>query len=99
MAVKSSTENMEEEILVWARKYVQEHGRELNPDEKQLRCLARNKKKYGERYCPCRLRSDDTEKHCPIISPCIYHYDEVTKEGHCHCNLFFKKQETEARSE
>jgi ferredoxin-thioredoxin reductase catalytic chain len=102
MAETSSTEDTEEEILAWARNYAEEHGWELNPEEKQLRIvikgLARNRQKFGERYCPCRLRSGDTGKDRSLICPCIYHYDEVMKEGHCHCRLFFKKQETEAGS-
>lgn len=99
MTEKSSEGETEEEILAWARKYAKEHGWELNPDEKQLRIvikgLARNRKKYGERYCPCRLRSGDVKKDRSLICPCIYHYDEVTNEGHCHCNLFFKKQKND----
>ena len=45
--------------------------------------------KHGERYCPCRIRSGDTEKDRLIICPCAYHEDEIENEGHCHCNLFF----------
>nr|WP_269850493.1 ferredoxin-thioredoxin reductase catalytic domain-containing protein [Methanosarcina horonobensis] len=25
-----------------------------------------------------------------IVCPCIYHKDEIEKDGNCHCELFFK---------
>ncbi|MEN6611561.1 MAG: ferredoxin-thioredoxin reductase catalytic domain-containing protein [Methanoregulaceae archaeon] len=85
----------EEEILAWARKYADEHGYVLNPDEKQLatviRGLGRTKTKFGEHYCPCRLRSGNKEKDKAIICPCVYHKDEIEKEGSCHCSLYFRK--------
>ncbi len=85
----------EREILEWAKKYAKDHHWILNPDERKLeiviRGLARNKKKFGEKYCPCRLRSGDREKDAIIICPCIYHKDEVEHEGSCHCSLYFLK--------
>lgn len=81
-----------ERIRKWAKEYARKHGYKLNPNEKQLntvlRGLARIKGRTGEQYCPCRVRSGDKEKDKIIICPCIYHVDEITKEGHCHCNLF-----------
>jgi ferredoxin-thioredoxin reductase catalytic subunit len=71
----------------------------LNPDKKVLntviRGLARNKKKHGEQYCPCRLRSGDVEKDRAIICPCIYHKDEIANDGHCHCQLYYRKDAAE----
>ena len=84
----------EKEIRAWAEEYAK-NGLVLNPDAKVLatviRGLARNRKKFGERYCPCRIRSGDKEKDRDIICPCIYHKEEIAGEGHCHCNLFFRK--------
>jgi ferredoxin-thioredoxin reductase catalytic subunit len=86
-------EGSEKAILAWAEKYARDHGWILNPDQKKLdiviRGLARNKKKFGEQYCPCRLRSGDKEKDALIICPCVYHRDEVEGEGSCHCSLYF----------
>lgn len=85
----------EQEILTWARNYATKHHWVLNPDEKKLevviRGLARNKRKFGEQYCPCRLRSGDKEKDAAIICPCIYHKDEVEQDGSCHCRLYFRE--------
>jgi len=59
-------EEEEEEILEWAKQYAAKHHVMLNKDEKKLelviRGLARNKRKFGEAYCPCRLRTGDKEK-------------------------------------
>ena len=85
----------EKEMLKWAKGYANKQGWALNTDEKQLstviRGLVRNKKKFGRPYCPCRIRSGDEEKDMAIECPCVYHKDEVAQEGHCHCNLYFKK--------
>jgi ferredoxin-thioredoxin reductase catalytic chain len=85
----------EDEIRAWAQEYAQKNGWVLNPDTKILdtviRGLARNEKKYGKRYCPCRLRSGDEEKDRTIVCPCVYHRDEIAKDGHCHCQLYYRK--------
>jgi len=86
----------EEDILKWAKGVARKGGWELNPDEEHLhtviRGLVRNKKKFGRPYCPCRLRSGDEERDRAIECPCIYHKDEITNQGHCHCQLYYKKQ-------
>ncbi len=83
-------------IRKWAEEYARKHGYKLNPNEKQLnvilRGLARIKSRTGEQYCPCRVRSGDKEADKMIICPCVYHVDEITKEGHCHCNLFHQAE-------
>jgi len=85
----------EDAIRAWAEENAKKNGWVLNPDKKTLdtviRGLARNEKKFGVRYCPCRLRSRDEEKDKAIICPCIWHRDEIAKDGHCHCMLYFRK--------
>ncbi len=82
---------------IWAKRYAKERGWVLNPDEKQLnavlRGLTRNKERFGEPYCPCRLRSGEPEKDRIIICPCIYHDKEIEETGKCHCSLYFKKKD------
>jgi len=89
----------EDEIRTWTEEYAKKNGWVLNPDKKVLtaviRGLARNKKKFGERYCPCRLRSGDMEKDRAIICPCICHKDEIAQDGHCHCQLYYRKDSAE----
>lgn len=93
----------EDEIRAWAVEYAKKNGWVLNPDKKVLnaviRGLARNKKKFGEQNCPCRLRSGDKEKDRAIICPCVYHKDEIAQDGHCHCQLYYRKDATEKMTE
>lgn len=64
----------------------------LNPDgqivERVVKGLAIRKKKFGSAYCPCRLVTGDIEKDKKIICPCVYHVEEIKRDGECHCNLF-----------
>lgn len=93
----------ENEILAWAEDYAKKNGWGPNPDKELLaaviRGLARNKKKYGERYCPCRIRSGDKEKDRALICPCIFHEDEIAREGHCHCRLYYRKDANKSVTE
>jgi ferredoxin-thioredoxin reductase catalytic chain len=86
----------EKVILAWAADYAKKQGYRLNPEEKRLesviRGLARNKQRFGARYCPCRIRSGDLEKDKNIVCPCIYHEQEIQDQGSCHCNLFFSEE-------
>jgi len=76
------------------KKYAKENGFKLNPNEKIVDSiiagLKRNEEKYGERYCPCRKITGDKEIDKKIICPCVYHKEEIEKDGHCHCRLFVK---------
>jgi len=87
----------EDKIRAWAEGYANENSWVLNPDEKTLdaviRGLARNRQKFGEQYCPCRLRSKDVEKDRAIICPCINHRDEIEKDG--HCQLYYRRNAAE----
>ena len=46
--------------------------------------------KFGKRYCPCRIVTGDEKEDRKIVCPCIYHKEEVERDGSCHCELFFK---------
>ena len=75
-------------------KYAESQGFRLNPNNDKVegvcKGLIANQKKHGARYCPCRMVSGDKEEDRKIICPCIYHKEEVKKDGHCHCGLFVK---------
>ena len=49
------------------------------------------KKKYGQKYCPCRRISGDLEEDRPKICPCKWHKEEIERDDHCYCGLFYKK--------
>jgi ferredoxin-thioredoxin reductase catalytic chain len=71
--------------------YAKENGFGLNPNQKMLegviRGLLENEKKFGKRYCPCRVEHNDK-----TVCPCVYHKDEIKEQGHCHCFLFTSKE-------
>jgi ferredoxin-thioredoxin reductase catalytic chain len=86
----------EEQVLEICRKYADRAGFRLNPDQEivdtVIKGLIANEKKYGFRYCPCRLVTGDKEKDRAIICPCKYHKDEIKEQGYCHCMLYFAKE-------
>ncbi len=87
---QNKVEKMKKEFSDYAKK----NGFKLNPDEKTVERvidgLLRNKEKYGEEYCPCRRVSGDKEEDTKKICPCFWHKDEIEKDGHCFCQLYFK---------
>jgi len=89
----------EEEIRAQDEEYAHRNCWVLNPDKKVLdvviQGLTLNEKKFGRRYCPCRLRSGDEERDWAIICPCRYHRDEIAKNGHCRCRLYYRNEAVE----
>jgi len=83
-----------EELKKEYGEYAKSNGFRLNPDEKAvervINGLLRNEEKYGAKYCPCRRISGVKEEDAKKICPCIWHKDEITKDGHCLCNLYTK---------
>ena len=83
------------DLLKQSQEYADKAGLKLNPNEKVLagilNGLLRNKKFKGDIYCPCRTVTGNKEEDKKIACPCIYHLDEVKKDGHCKCTLFWKK--------
>ena len=88
--------NMEniEEIIKKYEDYAVQNGFKLNENRKIvmgiINGLLDREKKFGERYCPCRRITGDKEEDKKIICPCIYHKEEIEKDGYCHCRLFEK---------
>jgi ferredoxin-thioredoxin reductase catalytic chain len=77
------------------RRYAESQGFQLNPDEKVVDMvmdgLIENQNKYGAAYCPCRAISGNKDEDRKNICPCVYHKEEIAKDGKCHCWLFVKK--------
>jgi ferredoxin-thioredoxin reductase catalytic subunit len=74
--------------------YAKENGFRLNPDKNMTKNLIKSliirENKFGEKYCPCRRITGNKEEDKKIICPCIYHKEEIKKDGRCLCNLFVK---------
>lgn len=73
-------------------KYLEGKSYRLNPETETLNAILgailKRREKFGEDYCPCRRVTGDKEQDKAIICPCIYHEDELAKDGACHCQLF-----------
>jgi ferredoxin-thioredoxin reductase catalytic subunit len=85
----------EKQLIEISKKYAESQDFKLNPDKKTLdriiKGLLENEKKYGFKYCPCRMVTGDPEKDKPKICPCKWHKDEIKRMGHCLCGLFVKR--------
>ena len=81
-------------IMSELKNYAEKNEILLNPDKKVtdfiIKSLLEREKKFGQKYCPCRKISGDAEEDKKIICPCIYHLEEIKKDGHCLCRLFVK---------
>jgi len=84
-----------EELRQKSKEYADRNGFVLQQDSKMLDMtlngLLRNEQKYGAVYCPCRRVTGNKKEDEKIICPCIFHKDEIKKDGHCKCMLFFRK--------
>lgn len=75
------------------KEYAKQNGFSLNPNrevvERIIRGLLENEKKYGKRFCPCRRVTGNQEDRLKIC-PCVWHRQEIEKNGHCLCGLLVK---------
>lgn len=86
----------EEAVLKRIRSIAQKKHVKLNPDtatvDRVVKGLIRNKEKYGQALCPCRIRTGDDEIDRFNICPCSDMEKEVNTNGHCKCRLYFKEE-------
>lgn len=78
-----------EKLLEKSKSYAVKEGFKLNPNKKIvdaiIKGLIKNKEKYGDYYCPCRIRRTKKE-----VCPCAYHKKEIKEKGKCLCGLFLR---------
>jgi len=81
-------------IIEEYEEYAARNGYKLNQNreilEGLIRGLLENEKKYGFRYCPCRIVSGNSEEDKSKICPCQFISKEIEEQGHCLCGLFIK---------
>jgi ferredoxin-thioredoxin reductase catalytic subunit len=86
---------LKQKILNEKIKYAKKFGYKLNPDKKILNFvisgLVQNKSRKRKEYCPCRPLENDPGKDIKKVCPCFWHRQEIKKDGHCHCRLFYKR--------
>lgn len=67
---------------------------QLNPDEERVKkvigLMTMNFNEFGKYYCPCK-QSHPLDPDKDLSCPCSEVKDEVTKDGHCFCKLFHRK--------
>lgn len=70
----------------------QDRGYLPNPDEERLKkvvgLMTRNYLEFGKYYCPCK-QSHPLKPEQDVLCPCPTLEDEVAKDGHCFCRLFY----------
>ena len=85
-------EALKKKIRTAIEEHCRKTGYRLNPDrqtvERLITALARRERRFGAPYCPCRVMTGDVERDKDIICPCIYHQEEIARDGICHCLLF-----------
>jgi ferredoxin-thioredoxin reductase catalytic subunit len=90
-------EEKRQAIMKDSEEYAKRSSISLNPNKQIVDAivngLIRNEERYGpgKRYCPCRPVMGNEKQDRKIICPCIYHMDEIKKDGLCHCRLFVRK--------
>lgn len=64
-----------------------------NPERiaKVVGLMTMNFQEYGKYYCPCK-QSEPLDEKQDVPCPCSALDDEVKKDGHCFCKLFFIKK-------
>lgn len=75
-----------------ARQVGEKLGLVLNPDMartlKVATLLARNFAQYGKYYCPCK-QSEPLDPERDVVCPCPTLKEELAKDGHCFCRLYY----------
>jgi len=83
-----------EKVIREYEEYSKENGFSLNPNRKVvegiIKSLLEREKNFGFQYCPCRRVTGNSEEDKKIICPCVFHREEIERNGHCLCGLFVK---------
>lgn len=70
-----------------------DYGYMLNPDVERLRkvigLMTMNNTEFGKYYCPCK-QNHPLNPQKDTVCPCPEVHDEIHKEGHCFCRLFYR---------
>ncbi|RKX70130.1 ferredoxin:thioredoxin reductase [candidate division WOR-3 bacterium] len=75
-------------------KIAREKGYIFNPDKERVNkvvgLMTKNFKEFGKYYCPCKQHHPLDPEKDPLC-PCPDLDQEVARDGHCYCRLFYKK--------
>ncbi|MFC1571435.1 ferredoxin-thioredoxin reductase catalytic domain-containing protein [Candidatus Margulisiibacteriota bacterium] len=84
-----------QEILAAFEEFCQKNEFNLNFNKAHVEAcidgILENEKKYGLKYCPCRIAVGDFEKDVELLCPCNFKAQEKYRnQGECWCGLFKK---------
>jgi ferredoxin-thioredoxin reductase catalytic subunit len=83
-----------EKLLGRIRELAERSGFVLNPDaervSKVVGLMTNNLVDAGKRYCPCK-QSHPLDVKADVLCPCPTWREEIARDGHCACRLFFSK--------
>ncbi len=72
-----------------------QHGLTLNPDSERIRkgvaLMAANFDAVAEWICPCKQQHKPPRKGMDATCPCPEWIDDIRRDGHCFCRLFFAR--------
>lgn len=75
----------------------------FNPDEARVQkvvgTMTENYIATGEYICPCKQKHKPPIKGLDTLCPCPGMMDEIARDGHCHCWLFYTPEAAEADQE
>ncbi len=71
-------------------------GYVLNPDEERINkvigLMTENFILAGKYFCPCK-QTHPLDPSTDVVCPCPPWEEEIEKDGHCFCRLFYKSSE------
>ena len=77
-----------------------EQGLVLNPDparvNKVVGLMTNNFVAVGEYICPCKQEHKPAQKGLDKVCPCPEWLEEIARDGHCFCRLFFTPEKAGA---
>lgn len=83
-----------EETLSKAQKITEKKGYIINPDQERVHkvvgLMTMNYSEFGKHYCPCK-QSHPLNPEKDVLCPCSGLPEEIEKDGHCFCRLFYGK--------
>ena len=83
------------ENLSRIKKIAEQRDYVLNPDQERVRkvvgLMTMNNNEFGKYYCPCK-QSHPLNHEKDVLCPCPEIADEIMKDGHCFCRLFYGKK-------
>jgi len=84
-----------EKNLTRVRTIASKKGYILNPDEERMQkvvgLMTMNYNEFSKYYCPCK-QSHPLNPQKDVLCPCSVLDEEVKKDGHCFCRLFYRKE-------